>query len=81
MQAGCDIREYRRLYPELGIYGGLDKRAMARDEAAVDEQIAIAAEMIKLGRYVPGFDHHIPSDCEYHLFKHAVAGVKKLCGK
>ena len=81
VQAGCDIREYRKLYPTLGIMGGLDKRAMARDAAAVDEQIAIAAEMVKHGRYVPGFDHHIPMDCKYELYKRAVKGIRKVCGK
>ena len=81
VQAGCDIREYRALYPSLGIMGGLDKRAMARDAAAVDEQVAIAAEMVKRGRYVPGFDHHIPPDCRYDLFKRATAGLRKVCGK
>ena len=81
VQAGCDIREYRRLYPTLGIIGGLDKRAMARDAAAVDEQIALAAEMVKHGRYIPGFDHHIPMDCKYELYKRAVEGIKKVCGK
>ena len=79
VQAGCDIREYRKLYPTLGIIGGLDKRAMARNPAAVDEQIALAEEMVKHGRYVPGFDHHIPSDCKYELYKRAVEGIKKVC--
>jgi uroporphyrinogen decarboxylase len=78
VMADHDVRDYRRLYPTLGIMGGLDKFAMDRGEAAVDAQIALAAEMIRHGRYVPCFDHHVPP-CKYELFKRAADGIRRAC--
>jgi len=79
VQAGNDIREYRRLYPELGITGGLDKRCMAGTEAAVREEIERCEEMLRHGRFVPAFDHLIPPDAKWPLYKMAAEGVKELC--
>lgn len=79
VQAGNDILVYRAKYPELGIMGGLDKRALADSKAAVDEEIARAEAMIKLGRYVPAFDHLIPPDARWELYEYAVTRLKDLC--
>jgi len=79
VQAGNDILEYRRQYPELGIWGGLDKRALADSKEAVDEEIDRAEAMLKLGRYVPGFDHLIPPDAKWELFEYAAERIKALC--
>ncbi len=81
VQAGNDILEYRRLYPELGINGGLDKRALALDKAAIDVEIDKAARMLEQGRYVPGFDHLIPPDVPWDNFRYAAEKTRALCGK
>ena len=62
VQAGCDIEEYRRKCPRLGIYGGLDKRALAQDREAIDYELARAERMLKHGGYVSGPDHGVPPD-------------------
>lgn len=79
VQAGNDIREYRKLYPELAILGGLDKRALAGSIADVDAEIEKAAQMISQGRYIPGFDHLIPPDATWANFRHACLGIRGLC--
>jgi uroporphyrinogen decarboxylase len=79
VQAGNDILEFRRKYPELGIWGGLDKRALADSKAAVDEEIDRAEAMLKLGRYVPGFDHLIPPDARWELYEYAATRMKDVC--
>lgn len=79
VQAGNDILAYRRQYPELGIWCGLDKRALADSKAAVDEELDRAKAMLKLGRYVPGFDHLIPPDAKWELFEYAATRMKELC--
>jgi uroporphyrinogen decarboxylase len=78
-QAGNDVRDYRRKYPELGILHGLDKRALAGTRAAVDREVAKAREMVKTGRYVPGFDHLIPPDASWDNFKYAAEQLKEIC--
>ncbi len=79
VQAGNEILAYRRHYPTLGIMCGLDKRALAGTKADVDREIEKAARMIKLGRYIPGFDHLIPPDASWENFRYAAERLKALC--
>ncbi len=79
VQAGNDIRQYRRKYPELGIMDGLDKRVLAGTHADVDHEVAKAREMVKSGRYVPGFDHLIPPDASWDNFQYAAEKLKEIC--
>jgi hypothetical protein len=81
VQAGNDIREFRKLYPELGIMCGLDKRVLAWTIADVDEEIRKAAAMIEKGRYIPGFDHLVPPDAKWENFRYAADKIKELCYK
>ncbi|MBU4198781.1 MAG: hypothetical protein KKG09_10700 [Verrucomicrobia bacterium] len=79
VQAGNDIREYRRRYPTLGIMGGLDKRVLAGAQANVDREVVRAAEMVRHGRYIPGFDHLIPPDASWDNFRNAAEQLKAVC--
>lgn len=80
VQAGCDIREFRRQYPELSILGGLDKRALAGTKADVDGEIEKVAWMFANGgRYVPSFDHLIPPDASWENTRYAALKIKELC--
>ena len=79
VQAGNDIRAYRRQYPTLGIMGGLDKRALAKTHAHVDCEVERAAEMARHGRYIPGFDHLIAPDSSWDNFRYAAQRLKEVC--
>ena len=79
VQAGCDILDYRRKYPDLGIMGGLNKRALSGAISDVDIEIEKAKLMIAKGRYVPMFDHLIPPDAKWENFKYAAEKIKVLC--
>lgn len=80
-QAGNDVREYRRQYPELGIMGGLNKNALAADRAAIDREVEKAAWMLENGaRYVPGFDHLIPANVSWENMCYAAERLRELCG-
>lgn len=80
VQAGNDILKYRLQYPGLGITGGLDKRALAGTHADIDREVAKAAAMVRLGRYVPGFDHLIPPDVPWENFLYAANRLREVCG-
>lgn len=79
VQAGNDILAYRRRYPELGIWGGLDKRALALDRAAIDREVGRARAMLAQGRYLPGFDHLIPPDVPWENFRYAAERLREAC--
>ncbi|HSV75264.1 MAG TPA: uroporphyrinogen decarboxylase family protein [Chthonomonadales bacterium] len=79
VQAGNDILEVRRRHPDLGIMGGLDKRALAGSAEDVDREVERARRMLEHGRYVPGFDHLIPPDASWHNYLRAAGAIRGLC--
>jgi uroporphyrinogen decarboxylase len=79
VQAGNDILQYRRQYPTLGILGGLDKRALAEGQGAIDREVQRAREVLSLGRYVPCWDHLIPPDVSWENFRYAAEGIRDAC--
>jgi hypothetical protein len=66
----------------LGIVGGLDKNALALDRVAIDQEVDKAAWMIgNGGRYIPGFDHLIPSNVPWENMAYAAERLREVCGK
>jgi uroporphyrinogen-III decarboxylase len=80
VQAGCDIEEYRRLYPGIGIIGGLDKNALAANKKAIHSELDKAQRMLAAGGYVPGFDHMIPPNIPWENYKYAVNELRRMIG-
>lgn len=81
VQAGCDVEEYRRKYPKLGMMGGLDKRALAQDRQAIDRELERAARLLKHGGYIPGPDHMVPPDVPWENYKYFMESLRRLVGK
>jgi len=81
VQAGNDIFDFRQRYPTLGIWGGLDKRALADNAgpAAIDREVDKARMMLRQHRFVPMFDHLIPPDVPWEHFQYAARRFKELC--
>ena len=80
VQAGNNVEEYRRRYPQLGILGGLDKNALAADRAAIHRELDRAERMHALGGYVVGFDHLLPPNIPWANFVYAVEHLRRQCG-
>jgi uroporphyrinogen decarboxylase len=67
--AGNDIHAYRRKYGKnLLMTGGIDKRALARDQAAIDRELELKIPLAAQGGYIPTLDHSIPPDVSYENF-------------
>jgi uroporphyrinogen decarboxylase len=80
VQAGNDVLRFRREYPDLGIMGGLDKRALARGEAEIHHELGRAERMLAAGGWVPGFDHAIPPDVPWINYKHFLEELRDMIG-
>ncbi len=66
VQCGMDVNRIRRLYgKELRIWGGIDKRVLAKDEKAIDAELARIAPLVRQGGYVPFPDHSYPPDVPF----------------
>ena len=77
VQAGMDVREFRRKYGRnLAIVGGLDKRALVGDEAAMAQELEKAAEMLGYDGYIPCLDHTVPPDVSLAQFRDYVIRLR-----
>jgi len=66
VQSGMDVREVRKQYPRLAITGGLDKRALAISQQAIDAELESKMDfMLERKGYFPSLDHVVPPDVPY----------------
>jgi uroporphyrinogen decarboxylase len=64
--AGCDVVEIGRQYPGLAIFGGIDKRVLAKGRPAIDGMLErIIPTMHSRGGYIPTCDHGVPEEVPY----------------
>ena len=64
--AGCDVVKTGREHPGLAIFGGIDKRVLARGRKAIDEHLEyIIPAMRARGGYIPTSDHGVPEEVPY----------------
>jgi hypothetical protein len=79
--AGCDVNDWQRKYPTLGMMGGVDKRALAAGPAAIDRELARIRPALERGRYIPALDHLVPDDVSWENYCHYAWALKRLIGK
>lgn len=78
VQAGMDVVEIGTLYPQLGIMGGLDKRALAVDRDAIEAEVArVLPELRRRGRFIPTLDHTVPPNVPLAHFQWYLECVRR----
>jgi uroporphyrinogen decarboxylase len=66
VQAGMDVNDIRRRFGrQCRIWGGVDKRPLARGLQDIDREIERVKPLIDDGGYVPMLDHSAPPDIPY----------------
>lgn len=69
VQAGMDVVKVRKEFgKELRMWGGIDKRALAKGKEAIDEELRRVEGLVKEGGYIPCPDHSIPPDVSYENY-------------
>lgn len=64
--AGCDVLRTAQQYPDLAIFGGIDKRVLASGRDAIDAMLdRIIPPMRARGGYIPTCDHGVPEEVPY----------------
>lgn len=82
VQAGMDIRDIRKHYPELIIIGGIDKLAVARGGDVLEREISEkAGPMIAQGRYIPALDHQAHPEMSLANYRKYICRVTNLLSK
>jgi len=78
-QAGCDIEKIRDRFPDLGMIGGYNKRAIAEGREAMEEEFAVIQRVLAHGRFVPSHDHLIPHDVPWENMRYYCRRLKEIC--
>ncbi|MFH1905741.1 MAG: uroporphyrinogen decarboxylase family protein [bacterium] len=69
--SGCNVVEIGKQYPELVIFGGIDKRILAQGKKQIDKHLdCILPAMHKRGGYIPTCDHGVPEEVSLENYKH-----------
>jgi hypothetical protein len=76
--AGCDPRQYARQYPGLVLMGGVDKRALAQDRAAIRRELEGLRPLVERGGFIPTVDHAIPADVPFDNLCYYLDEKRKL---
>jgi uroporphyrinogen decarboxylase len=72
VQAGMDVVKIRQEFgPSFCIIGGIDKRALAQGQAAIEAEVErVLPYFLKSGRYIPTLDHTAPTDVSLESFQY-----------
>lgn len=77
VQAGMDVREVRKEFPNLAIQGGLDKRALAKGKDAIEQELNGKMDFMLAQRgWIPSLDHVIPPDVAYENWVYYLQRVR-----
>ena len=79
--AGCDVNDWQKRFPGLGMMGGIDKRALAVGPEAIDRELERIRPALERGRYVPALDHVVPDDVSWDNYGYYARALKRLVGK
>jgi uroporphyrinogen-III decarboxylase len=78
VQAGMDVVAIAKQYPQLGIMGGIDKRALAKDRDSIKKEVKrVVPFFLERGRFIPTLDHTVPPDVPLENFRYYLDCVRQ----
>ncbi|HRU06006.1 MAG TPA: uroporphyrinogen decarboxylase family protein [Candidatus Brocadiia bacterium] len=79
--AGNDIVQFRRQFgKDMAYRGGIDKRAIAKGGAVIEQEILRVDPVIRSGGYIPSCDHGVPHDVSWPNFVRYTGLLAKATG-
>jgi len=79
VQAGCDVNEYLKKYPDLTCMGGVNKRALEGSFRDIDEELERLAPAMASRRYLPQLDHLPHPQIPWKNMCYYFERIKELC--
>ena len=77
--ADQDPLRLRKIYgPSLRLWGGVDKRELAKGPKAIDSHLRTLAPLIEEGAFIPTVDHSVPPDISWSDFQYYLESKTKL---
>ena len=75
--AGEDALALKRRYGrDIVLAGNVDKRALAKGEAAIDREVVKARALLDQGGYFPAVDHSVPPDVPLEGFQYLLRSLR-----
>jgi hypothetical protein len=69
--AGCDVLRTAEKYPDMALFGGIDKRVLAAGRKPIDEMLErILPPMRRRGACIPTRDHGLPEEVSLENHEH-----------
>lgn len=80
--AGMDPVPIREKYGDkLVIWGGIDKRELAKDLDAVEREVMKKVpKLMEMGGYIPSVDHLVPPDISFANYSRFIELIRQICG-
>ncbi|MFH1905084.1 MAG: uroporphyrinogen decarboxylase family protein [bacterium] len=78
VQTGMDVRKIRENYPNLKLFGGIDKMKLFEGRRQIDKELERVKPVIKKGEYISGCDHQVPPQVSLADYKYYLAELRKI---
>lgn len=72
------MRIRKKFGKSLRLMGGIDKRELAKDKAAIDSHLRELAPLVQEGGFIPTVDHCVPPDVSWDNFRYYMEAKRKL---
>ena len=80
--AGMDVVEVKKQFgADLTIRGGIDKRELAQDFAAIDREFERIRPAFEMGGYIPAVDHSVPPDVPWDNYRYYLEKRATMVGQ
>ena len=77
--ADTDPHFLRKKYGrDLRLWGGVDKRELIKDKAAIDRHLTQFVDLVAEGGFIPTVDHTVPPDVSFENFRYYMERKKLL---
>ena len=76
-QAGVDVNELKRRFPDFILIGGFNKRVMKLGAEKMEEEFIRLLPAMRKGRFIPSVDHQTPPDVSLENYRIYVELLKK----
>lgn len=77
VNAGMDIVEVRKMYPQLKFIGAFNKLKIAEGPAAIDREFERILPVIRQGGYIPGADHQVAPSTSLENYRYYLKKLKE----
>lgn len=78
INSGSHPELIQKRHPKLALIGGIDKRVLSQDRAAIDKELAKLPPLLEHGGFIPALDHRVQPDVPMSHYQYYVEKKKEI---